>query len=254
MGSSILVIPDSHAHPNFNNDRADWLSQFIIASKPDIVVHIGDSADMPSLSLYDKGKKSFHGRTYKADINAHLDFQDRLWEPIKARKKRLPRRVFCVGNHEHRISRAVEFSPELEGAISLGDLELDYFYDDVVHYNGSTPGVIEVEGISFAHYFTAGNTGRAIATEHSAYTLLSKNFTSSVAGHSHLLDLAVRTDNNGRKLMGAVVGCYQDYDADWAGESNKKWSRGVALLKNVENGQFDFNWIGLDTIKKEFGA
>ena len=83
-----LVIPDSHAHPDHHNKRADWLGKLILDLKPDVVVNLGDMWDLPSMSGYDKGKKSFWGRTYKKDIEAGLEFDDRLWHPIRKAKKR----------------------------------------------------------------------------------------------------------------------------------------------------------------------
>ncbi len=251
--STHLVIPDSHAHPNFNNDRADWLARLIIDTRPDVVIHIGDSADLPSLSSYDKGKRSFHGRTYRADINAHLDFQDRLWGPVVQRKKRLPRSVFCIGNHEQRIEKALDLSPELQGTIGMGDLELGRWYDDVVPYTGSTPGVIEVDGIFYAHYLTSGVMGRPIGGQHPAYSLLTKQLVSCTVGHLHLCDHSIHTNAMGRKVMATVAGCYQDYNSDWAGEVNKMWWRGVVLKRNVENGVYDPQFISIDSLRKEYG-
>jgi hypothetical protein len=63
-----LIIPDPHASPDHNNDRALYLGELIMDIKPDLVLCMGDGPDMPSLSSYDKGKKSFQGRTYKADV------------------------------------------------------------------------------------------------------------------------------------------------------------------------------------------
>lgn len=205
---------------------------------------------MPSLSSYDRGKKSFEGRSYKADIRAHLDFQDRLWSPLKRRKKRLPERIYCIGNHEHRITRAVELQRELEGTIGLDDLELDYFYDTVVPYEGSSPGSIEVDGVTYAHYFLSGVMGRPIGGEHPASSLLAKQHVSCTAGHLHLGDYSVRTSANGRKIMGCLVGVYQDYDSSYAGKANDLWWRGVVIKRNVHQGQYDVEFISLDTIKK----
>lgn len=247
-----LVIPDSHAHPNYHNKRAEWLSKLIIDIKPDVVIHIGDSADMPSLSSYDKGKRSFHGRTYRADIDSHLDFQDRLWSPLRGRKKRLPRAIFCVGNHEQRIHKALDLSPELDGTIGFQDLELGEWYDDIVPYKGSTPGIIEVDGILYAHYFTSGVMGRPIGGEHPAFSLLTKQFKSCTAGHLHLSDGCVRTAGDGRKVMAAVVGCYQDYHSEWAGEVNSLWWRGVLVKHNVDNGVYDPQWISIESLKRAY--
>jgi hypothetical protein len=253
MSRTHLVIPDSHAHPSFDNVRADWLARLIIDTRPDVVIHIGDSADLPSLSSYDKGKRSFHGRTYRADIDAHLDFQDRMWEPVIARKKKLPRTVFCVGNHEQRIEKALDLSPELQGTIGMGDLELDRWYDDVVPYVGSTPGVIEIDGVHYAHYFTSGVMGRPVGGQHPAYSLITKQFTSCTAGHLHLSDYSIATTTMGRKVMGCFVGCYQDYNSEWAGEVNKLWWRGVVLKRNVSDGMYDPQFISIDALRKEYG-
>jgi hypothetical protein len=214
---------------------------------------MGDGADMPSLCSYDRGKKSFHGRTYQADINAHLDFQDRLWSPLRARKKRLPRTYYLIGNHDQRINTAINLQPELEGVIGLHDLELREWYDEIVYYNGSSPGVIQLDGIAYSHFFTSGVMGRPVGGEHPATSLLSKQFQSCTAGHLHLADWSIRTNATGTKIMGCVCGVFQDYDANWAGEANKLWWRGVVVKENVENGCYDPSFISLDRLKKEYG-
>lgn len=250
MSKIHLVIPDSHAHPDHHNERASWLSQFISDLKPDVVVNIGDAADMPSLSAYDKGKRSFHGRSYAKDIEAHLDFQERLWGPLKRRKKKLPYAIALEGNHEHRVEKALDLSPELQGTIGFKDFEFDRYYDEVVRYEGSTPGVIAVDGIRYSHYFVSGLMGRPIGGEHPGYSILTKQFTSGTCGHSHLLDICVRTDGAGRKVYGAHCGVFQDYDADWAGVTNRLWARGVLVKHNVHDGQYDPQWVSIDAMKK----
>lgn len=246
-----LVVPDQHAHPDFNNDRADLLAKLIIDLQPDIVVNIGDAADMPSLSSYDKGKRSFVGRSYRADIESHLDFQDRVWAPVKARKKKLPRRVVFEGNHEHRVEKALDLSPELEGTIGFKDYAFNEYYDDVIRYNGSTPGTLEVDGVLYAHYFISGIKGMAISGISPGKALVDKRHRSCTCGHSHLADWYV-TSPDDVPLMGAVAGVFQDYDAPWAGESNKLWWRGVLVKRNVENGHYDPQFISIDSLKKEY--
>lgn len=253
MGKTHLIIPDSHAHPDFNNNRADWLGKFIVDLKPDVVVNIGDMWDMPSMASYDRGTKSFQGRTYKKDLEAGLDFDDRLWAPIRKAKKRLPYRVFLEGNHEFRLKRAINMQPELEGMISFGDFNLNRNYDNVVEYQGNTPGIIEVDGIHYAHYFISGVMGRPIGGEHPAYQLLTKEFVSCTCGHIHVTDYCVRTTVHGRRIMGLISGVYQDYDSSWAGEVNKLWWRGVIVKHNVEGGNYEPQWVSLDTLRKEYG-
>lgn len=248
-----LIIPDPHAHWEHDNARATLVSKLIADLNPDVVVNIGDTADMPSLASYDQGKRAFNGRTYRSDIDSALDFNDRIWGPLKDRKKKMPRRVFLEGNHEHRIERALDLSPELVGTIGLKDLELDHFYNDVVLYSGNTPGTITIDGITYAHYFVSGIKGLPLGGEHPGYTHIAKLFTSSTAGHSHLLDYSVRTDNTGHKLMGMQAGCFIDFPMDWAGETNRLWWRGVVVKREVENGSYDPQFISMNALKKEYG-
>lgn len=248
-----LIIPDQHAHPDHGNDRADLIAKLMIDLRPDVVVNIGDAADMASLCSYDKGKRSFHGKSYAKDINAHLDFQERVWAPVKARKKKLPYRVVFEGNHEERIERALDLSPELEGTFSFDDLRFSDYYDDVVRYIGRTPGVLEIDGVSYAHYFISGIMGRPIGGEHPAYSLLTKEFTSCTAGHSHVIDYCERTTVGGHKRAGLVCGCFVDYNADWAGEINKLWWSGLVICHDVENGFYDLEAVSLARLRKLYG-
>lgn len=252
--STHLVIPDPHAHPDHNNDRADLLAKLIIDLKPDVVINIGDQFDLSSLSGYDKGKRSFVGRSYRADIDAGLEFSDRLWGPVKKTKKRLPLRIFFEGNHEHRIERALDLSPEMEGTIGFADLELDNWYDEIVRYDGSTPGIREVDGIFYAHYFISGVMGRPLGGEHPAYSLYSKLGRSCTAGHLHTLDYCVRTSVDGRKNNNLVAGCFFDYNSDWAGKANDLYWRGVIIKRNVENGEYNPQFVSIDELKKTYAS
>lgn len=248
-----LVIPDGHAKPGTSHERASYLSGLIRDVRPDVVVDMGDGADMPSLATYDKGKRNFVGRTYRADVDAFLEFQDRLWAPVKRSKKKLPFRVILEGNHEHRIERALDLEPILEGTISLSDLERERNYDVIVPYDGTVPGCITIDGITYGHYMVSGVSGRPLSGEHHGYSLLAKRFASSTVGHSHLLDYSLRHDGKGRPLHGLVAGCYIDYDMEWAGEMQNLWWSGVIIKRNVSDGDYDPEFVSLDRLRKEYG-
>lgn len=248
MSKTIIVVPDSHAHPDYHNKRYEWLAKLVLDVKPDYVVDIGDWYDMPSLCSYDKGTKGFEGRRYKKDIEAGLDAQDRFKRILDAPKKKKPKLFRTLGNHEQRIVRAVNADAVLEGTIGLGDLQSkEYGWEE---YPFLEP--LSIEGITFQHYFTSGIMGRPIGGENHAKSLITKQFSSCVQGHSHTMDYARRTDASGHKIHGLVVGVYQDYDSDYAGNTNKMWDRGVPILRNCEAGNYELQWVSLDTIKKEY--
>lgn len=252
MSKTHLIIPDPHAHYKHHNKRADYLGNLINDIKPDTVICLGDLADMPSLSSYDRGTKSFQGRSYAADIDAALDFNERLWGTVRKSKRKLPHRIILEGNHEHRIEKAINIQPELEGAISSNDLQYERFYDEYVKYNGRSPGVRVLDGIHYAHFFISGVLGRSIGGVHPAFSILGKAHASATAGDLHLLSYEVQTGVGGRRLQGLVAGCYQDYDADWAGEANRLWWRGVIVKRNVSNGNYDPEFISMERIKRAY--
>lgn len=230
------------------------MGKFLAELKPDVLVNCGDAADMSSLSSYDKGKRSSIGKSYKNDLNSHLDFQERLWAPIKRLKKKMPYSVVLEGNHEHRIEKALDLSPEYAGTIGFKDYQFDDYYDRVVRYSGGAPGVIELDDILFAHYFVTGVSGRPIGGERAAAMHMAKINQSTVAAHSHLFDYYTRTNTVGKTLNSLVVGCYQDYSPQWCGESlGNLWRRGVVVLRNVEHGDYDLSWVSIESLRKEYG-
>lgn len=245
-------MSDLHAHPDYNNRRAEWLGKLILDIRPDTVIVNGDMADMPSLCGYDKGKKSFQGRTYRADIESHLDFQDRLWSTVRVAKRRMPRRICTIGNHEQRIDRAIEVQAELDGTISYDDLNLAHWYDDVVPYQGSSPGTIAVDGVHYQHYCVSGALGYPIGGEHSAYSILSKQHDSCTVGHSHRFDYCIRTRRDGSKIMGLDTGCFFDYDPPYAGAAAPLYWRGCCVLDDVSNGAYNLQTISLASMKKAY--
>jgi len=191
------------------------------------------------------------------DINSGLDFLDRMWHPIKKSKKRQPHKVFLVGNHEARLTRVLEYQPELSGSrfgVSYSNYQLREYHNEVVHYEGQTPGIYSLEGINFAHFMVSGVAGRPIGGEHHASSLLAKNHCSCVVAHSHTLDFSVNTDINGRRIMGLVAGVFQDYQNHWAGNMSRFWFPCIVYLRGAENGCYDPEIISLSRLRREYGA
>ena len=83
MNKDMLIIPDCHASPDYDNRRFEALGNFIIKEQPEYITCLGDFADMSSLSSYDKGTKGFEGRRFKKDIVSAIDAQVKLFAPLK---------------------------------------------------------------------------------------------------------------------------------------------------------------------------
>lgn len=247
MSKVHLVIPDSHAHPDFSNERYTYLSRLIHDIGPDVVIDIGDWFDMASLCSYDKGTRGFHGRRYQADIASGVEAQDRVLTPLRKFKKKLPRFVRCLGNHEHRIIRAIDREPELlEGTVGLSDLQSkEYKWEEFPFLE-----VVNIDGINYSHYFVSGVMGRPVS---SARALLNHQAASCVMGHTHTFDYALRTNIEGKTNQALFCGVFQDYTPPFASATDYMWRRGVLVLRNVEDGNFDIEWISMERLKREYG-
>src|SRR5690348_3628069 len=80
-----FVIPDTQAKPGVPTEHLGWIGEEIVSVLPDVVIHIGDHADMPSLSHYDRGKLQFEGRRYKKDVEA----ANKAWDVLNGATERL---------------------------------------------------------------------------------------------------------------------------------------------------------------------
>lgn len=248
MGKRHLIIGDSHAHPDFSNERFTWLGKLIHDSRPDVVVNIGDMADMASLCAHSKAIE-IEGARYEADVNAAKDAQERMFHEVRKHKKKLPRFVWTLGNHDIRADRFVADNPVFQGKIKTEDIGYkDYPWSDVVPFLEP----IDIDGIDYCHYFTSGIMGRPIGGQHAAWTIVKKRNKSGTAGHSHVLDYKI-DKTPGRSLMGLVVGNFIGFNMGYAGPANDMWSDGIAICDNVEDGIYDFSWISMNRLKKEYG-
>ena len=254
----ILVIPDSHAKPGVSNERYHWLGRLIVDERPDVVVEIGDFADMESLSSYDKGKRSAEGRRLKEDITAAREARIFLTKPLRelqakqqADKHKIyrPRLIALGGNHEQRIDRMMNDIPETHGLYSQdvsGAEALGWEWFPFL-----CPAT--VEGVTFLHYLPNELGKPTGCGKYPAAAVLRDAFDSIVVGHSHVWDFQKKKTCNGRKVFALVGGCYFEHDEHYAGLSNQNWDRCVTILNGVKDGYCeDVQKISLETIKRRY--
>jgi hypothetical protein len=248
----ILVLPDVQAKPGNDFSFLTSIGNYIIAKKPDVIVNIGDFADMESLSTYDRGLKSFEGRSYQKDIWAAREAMDALLTPIFEFNKRAkqnkdkqykPRMVLTLGNHENRINRAINEDRKLDGLISTDDLP----YQDWTVYPFLE--VVVIEGIAFSHYFTSGAMGRPICT---AQALLTKQHMSCVAGHQQGRQIAFGKRADGKGMTSLIIGSCYEHDEDYLGSQGNIHWRGLYLLHGCKDGEFDECAVPLSYIKEHY--
>lgn len=255
MSRRLIVLPDTQVRPGDDVTYLGRIGNYIVDKQPDGVICLGDFADMPSLSSYDVGKKSFEGRRYKSDVDATHRAMEALLGPLwdynkKAakghRERYKPELTFLLGNHEHRINKAVENDAKLEGVLSTTDLRY-------TEYGWNVHPFLEVvikDGIAFSHYFVTGVAGRPAST---AAAQFRKTAMSSIAGHQQGLQIHTGSRADGKRLTSIIAGSCYEHDEDYMGpQGNKHW-RGLLVLNDVHDGEFDLMPVSLAYLQRKYG-
>jgi len=247
-------VPDTQCKDGQDFAYLERIGRYIVEVKPAVVVHLGDFADMPSLSSYDVGKKSFEGRRYTKDIEAARKAMDCLLGPLKLfnqqakeqkKKQYNPRKVMLLGNHENRIARAVNDDPKLEGLISHKDLP----YEDWEVHNFLKP--VFIDGIAYSHYFPTGVMGRAATT---ASAMVSKLHMSCIAGHQQGKQVAYGKRPDGSTITCIIAGSCYEHDEDYLGPQGNNHFRGILMAYDVNEGCFDEHFVSLKYLKEKYSA
>lgn len=259
LGSKHLVIPDTQVAPGVPMEHLTWVGKYLVDKKPDVVIHLGDHWDMPSLCSYDRGKKrDFNSRRVLADIEAGNEGMDLLMAPLHAynaqrrklkEKQYKPRLVLLRGNHEARIDRAIDENPtQLEGIVG------DHLFNDVAHgwEVHKFLHVVDIDGISYSHYFYNPNTSRPLGGMIS--TRIKQVGFSFTMGHQQGKDQAERFLSDGTVQRGLVVGsCYLHDEAYKGPQGNEHW-RGVVMKHEVRNGNYDLMEVSLRYLERRYGS
>jgi hypothetical protein len=257
MTKTAIVWSCSHAQPGVSNERYTWLGNLIEDIKPDYVVDLGDGADMRSLNSFDsKSPKAVVSQSYEQDIEVYNDAQSRIWDRYKLSKKKRPFRIGFEGNHENRIKKAISLDPRIEGqkyGVSFKHLQTDHWFDEYHEYQNNGPAIETYDGVSYAHYFSAGNFGTAMSGIHHAYSLLMARNSSATCGHSHKRSIYFKDGSFPNPIIGLVAGCFKGAEEDWAGQSQDNWWKGVIVKREIYNGYYEPQFISINQLKKSYG-
>lgn len=252
--SKILVIPDTQIRPGDDLAFLNKIGRYIVEKQPDIVVCLGDFADMPSLSSYDVGKKAFEGRRYINDIEAAHRGMESLLSPIQDfneaaarnhKQRYRPRLVLTLGNHEHRINRAVNDDAKLEGVLSINDLRYEEYGWEVYPYQH----VVVIDGVAFSHNFPTDASTTTIANP---ATLLTRRHMSCVAGHRQGFQTHTAYRADGGRLQAVIAGSCYEHDEDYMSQMQNRHWRGILVMHEVNNGEYDLMPVSLNYINNKY--
>lgn len=209
---------------------------------------------MPSLSSYDVGKKSFEGRRYRDDINSVILAQEILWKPLheynerqrkNGKKQYKPETHIMYGNHEDRITRAINSDSKLDGTLSLDDLKYSSYWDKVYPFLE----VNVLDGIAYSHYFTSGVMGRAVSN---ARLLALKKHMSCTMGHVQNWDMHREVRADGKPIICLFAGSCYLHNEDYLGPQGNTYDRGIWMKHEVEDGHYFPMYVSLGYLKRNY--
>jgi len=240
-----LLIPDAQVQRNVPLEHIAAVNKLILHLRPEVIVNIGDFWDMPSLSRFDApGSEHAEGQRIQEDIKAGNDAMTLLtrgW-PAKGYK---PETHFTLGNHEHRIASAIASQPKLKGVLGYNLLNLAKW---TVHPYLKP---VAIDGVYYTHYWYNNMTGKALGGQ--VRNMLDKIGFSFVQGHRQEIQHARKELPNGKTLHGLIAGAFHIHDEHYKGAQASRHWRGVCLLHDVGDGEYDLEIIGMDRLLREYG-
>lgn len=229
------------------------MGNYIIERQPDVLINIGDFADMHSLSTYDTGKRAGEGARYEEDIRATKAAMSILLQPMEeynSRMRRLKMRQYrpemhlTLGNHEQRIMRHVDSYPILEGRLGYNDLG----YAEAGWNVHNFLEVVELDGILYSHYFPRNAQGRIVQTSRgspNARTQIQREGQSASSGHLQGLDFAIQQRGT-RRDYGIIAGSFYLHEENYLSPQGTAYWRGVVYKHEVSDGQYDPMFLSID--------
>lgn len=241
-----LVIPDTQVRKGVPVDHIAWIGQYIVDRKPDVVIHLGDHWDMPSLSMHDQlGSLAMEGARYEDDVQSGNDAMDILVAPMRAAGFQ-PEMHFTRGNHCDRIERAINRDPRYAGTIGYHHLNAERVGFKVHEFLA----VAEVDGVWYSHFMANPLSGRPIGgTIDNRLNRVGHSFT---AGHEQSFRYGCRYLANGQEQHGLIAGACYLHDERYKGRQGNHHWRGVVVKHEVRNGVYDIMRVSLDYLCRKY--
>lgn len=249
-----LVIGDTQIKPGVPFDAMRWIGRAIVDYRPDVIVHVGDHWDHPSLSRHEvPGSVPLEGKRYADDVFAGNVAFATLCEPMESRiadlkvgkrKQWSPRRVYILGNHDIRPDTVASNDAKLMGTVGSDQCNTR----DWERIPYLKP--IEIDGVWYCHYFPNQHSGRPVGGEVS--NRLNRIGASFVQGHEQGLRTGNKITGTGRTQFGLVLGSCYLHREEYRGNGSQRHWQGIAVLNDVSDGEYDLMTLSLKYLCRKY--
>lgn len=232
----ILVIADSHISPSAP-DLEDWenLGHYVVKTKPDCIVHLGDVADMDSLAWRKDARGVYTTEQELENVKQHLQAFENVikiyQDKCRRQKEKIyrPKKFLCLGNHD--IRNGYGGIDELFS--NAGWSVTDYLEP------------LHLGDLTFCHTMMKGLSETPCIT---AEELLANWHGNIVVGHSHKLDYAESyAICSGERIRALKCPVFNHVTPGWGVQNQLKWATGFT---EITTKPFQFVWRDMSCLQK----
>jgi len=225
----VLAIGDTHDEPHIPKDRFKWIGRHCVARMPDRVVQIGDFASWNSVSEHEEKGSVSHAKrpSFQEDLRSCEEAMTEFYKQTSGLN--IPLELVC-GNHEHRIQRFEDKTPETVGTLSAQFDDLCARYRWRVHPYGQW---LMIDSVGFVHV-PMNIMGRPYGGQTSENQIANHATHSIVFGHTHRCTFRKTPKigaNNAIEIMNLGSAMPNGYVAKYAGTATTGWSYGIYELE-----------------------
>jgi len=246
----VIAIGDTHIRPGSSSDHMRWIGRYVAQARPDNVIQIGDFFDFESCEFHSTpGSASNANRpSFEDDIGAGEEVADVYHAEVGIGEIK---HDVVLGNHEYRIWRLEELSPNLAGTLTT---RLDQFFARYRWRMTPYRHWLFVEGVGFTHV-PMTIMGKPIGGRYPENNIGNQSTHSIVFGHTHRANhITVPKIGINNSISVTNVGSAMEYGyiPKYADGATTGFSYGVADLR-LRGGRVEgFQFVSMPELKERF--
>jgi hypothetical protein len=221
----VVAIGDTHDQPNMDKERFKWIARHCVDVKPHRIIQIGDFCSWDSVSTHEQPGTIGHA-SRPSFINDLESCEEAMRLFLKEMGGLETHMELLAGNHEDRIHRFENKTPETVGALYMQFEQVCAQYRWRLHDYGHW---LFVDGVGFTHV-PKNIMGKPYGGQNSENSIANHATHSIVFGHTHRATFRKAPKigiNNSIEVLNLGSAMPDGYIAKYAGTATSGWSYGI---------------------------
>jgi len=246
----VVAIGDIHDQPNMDKERFTWIARHCAETRPHRIIQIGDFCSWDSVSTHEPiGSQGYAQRpSFKNDLESCEEAMRAFLKEINGLDIHME---LIAGNHEDRINRFENKSPETAGSLYMQFEEICAQYRWRLHDYGHW---LFVDGVGFTHV-PKNIMGKPFGGQNSENSIANHATHSIVFGHTHRATFRKAPKigiNNSIEVLNLGSAMPDGYVAKYAGTATSGWSYGIFDLSIKSGHIVSHRFINMAELKEKY--